>query len=204
MSPPYFEPLEHFPYSFWVNSFPLVSKSLVPPTCTLCRRGPFKQPRVEASLTPLSRPTNLLCYHHFGYQLEWTPKWGNPTIGNTLSWVLRSSWYSKEVSLRSIPQFTDTILGGSTLCHLFPPWLASPNSFPTMVSSLSRIMRTLCFSTGGFKEPGLPWDPYSDPGFCLSVCNQNGYTHWPWHAQVSVAIHGGEGLKFRLTWRQPH
>ena len=204
MSPCYFEPPEHSPYSFWVNSFLLVSKSLGPRICTLCRRGPFKQPRVEAILTPLSRPTNPLCYHYFCYQLEWTQKWDNPTIANTLSWVLRCSWYSKEGSSRSTSQFTDIILGGSTPCHLFPPWLDSPNSYATMGSSLSRIVRTLCSSKGGFKELGMPWYPYSDPGFCLSVCNQNGYTHWPRYAQLSFSIHGGEGLPFRLTWHQPH
>lgn len=100
-------------------------------------------------------------------------------------------------TLQATSQFTDIILGGSTPCHIFPPWLDSPNSYPTMGSSLSRIIRTLCSSKGGFKEPGMPWDPYSDPGFCLSVCNQNGYTHWP--SYLSAYMWGRPSIQTYLT-----
>lgn len=59
-----------------------------------------------------------------------------------------------------------------------PPFLDSPNW------GWAPWLRMLCSSKGGFKEPGMPWDPYSDPGLCLSVCNQNGYTHWLPYAQA--------------------
>lgn len=97
---PYFKPLEHFPYSIWVSSLPLVSIILLPPFLwpqihTLCRQGPFNQLRVKPILMYLSESINLLFYHHFCYQLEWTHKWDNPTVGNTSPTIIAGFDFSK-------------------------------------------------------------------------------------------------------------